>query len=135
MPVPTAVKDFMSWPVVTLNPDMDILEAMEVLLEKRISGAPVLDKLGNLVGMLSEKDCMRVALDAGYHGQLGGRVAEYMHPQVETVDADASIIDIASKFLHHQYRRYPVIQDNRLVGQISRRDVLKALTALTAERA
>jgi len=134
MPVPAAVKDYMSRPVVTVNPDMDILEAMKVLLERRISGAPVVDRLGNLVGMLSEKDCMRVALDAGYHGQWGGRVAEYMHPEVETVDADASIFDLASRFLRREYRRYPVIKDNRLVGQISRRDVLQALTALSEER-
>lgn len=133
MPLPDAVKDYMSRPVVTLNPDMDILAAMEVLLEKRISGAPVLDRLGNLVGMLSEKDCMRIALEAGYHGHRGGRVAEFMHPNVETVDADASVIDLASRFLRHEYRRYPVTKDNRLVGQISRRDVLRALTVLSAE--
>lgn len=133
MPLPDAVKDYMSRPVVTLNPDMDILAAMEVLLEKRISGAPVLDRLGNLVGMLSEKDCMRIALEAGYHGHWGGRVAEYMHPNVETVDADASVIDLASRFLRQKYRRYPVTKDNRLVGQISRRDVLRALTVLSAE--
>ncbi len=135
MSVPSAVKDFMSRPVVSVSPDMDILEAVNVLLEKRISGVPVVDKLGNLVGMLSEKDCMAVVLDAGYHGLGGGTVSEYMHPEVETVDAEASIFDIASRFLRQEYRRYPVVKDNRLVGQISRRDVLRALTVLSGERA
>ena len=134
MPVPAAVKDYMSRPVVTLKPDMDVLEAMEILLAKRISGAPVVDKIGNLVGMLSEKDCMRVALNAGYHGHWGGPVAEYMHPDVETVDADTSIFDMASRFLRQAYRRYPVVKDNRLVGQISRRDVMRALTTLSRQR-
>lgn len=134
MPVPAAVKDYMSRPVVTLKPDMDVLEAMEILLAKRISGAPVVDKIGNLVGMLSEKDCMRVALNAGYHGHWGGPVAEYMHPAVETVDADTSIFDMASRFLRQAYRRYPVVKDNRLVGQISRRDVMRALTTLSRQR-
>jgi predicted transcriptional regulator len=135
MPVPDTVKDYMSRPVVTLKPDMDVLEAVQVLLTRRISGAPVVDNIGNLVGMLSEKDCMRVAMDAGYHGNWGGRVADYMHRQVEAVDVDASIFDIASRFLRQAYRRYPVMKDNRLVGQISRRDVLRALAALSKERA
>ena len=134
MPVSTAVRDYMSRPVITLKPDMDILEAVQILLARRISGAPVVDKLGNLVGMLSEKDCMRVALDAGYHGSWGGRVAEYMRPGVETVDADTSIFEIAATFLKREYRRYPVLKDNRLVGQISRRDVLQALSALSKEQ-
>jgi len=134
MSVPTAVKDYMSRPVVTVNPEMEILEAMKVLLDRRISGVPVVDKLGNLVGMLSEKDCLSVALESGYHGHGGGPVAGHMHPGVETVDADASIFDVASRFLRQGYRRYPVVKDNRLVGQISRRDVLRALTVLSMEQ-
>ena len=81
--------------------------------------------------MLSEKDCLKVALSAGYHGEWGGRVTEYMTPEVETVDADTSILDVARKFIEGRFRRFPVVKDNRLVGQISRRDVLKALQALT----
>jgi CBS domain-containing protein len=53
-----------------------------------------------------------------------------MQPIVKTVEADASIVEVASMFLQDGYRRYPVLDDNRLVGQISRRDVLKALEAL-----
>lgn len=134
MPVPAAVKDYMTWPVVTLKPDMDILEAMIIMLTKSISGAPVIDRLGNLTGMLSEKDCMRVALDAGYHGHWGGRVDEYMQPEVETVGIDDSIFDVTSRFLRHPYRRFPVVKDNRLVGLISRRDILRALTNMSKKR-
>lgn len=133
MSVPATVSDYMSQTVVSINPDMDIFEAIQILLEKRISGAPVIDKLGNLVGMLSEKDCMNIALDAGYHGLGGGPVSQYMHPGAETVDANASILDVAARFLRQEYRRYVVTLDSRLVGLISRRDVLKALIALTRE--
>ncbi len=124
------VKDFMATNLVIFNPDMDIMEAIRLLTEKRISGAPVVDQLGNLVGMLSEKDCLKIALEAGYHGEWGGRVDEYMSPEIETVDADTSILDVANYFIKGKFRRYPVMQENRLVGQISRRDVLRALQTL-----
>ena len=130
MPKPVTARDYMSAALVTFTPDMDILQAINQLIEKRISGAPVVDKQGNLIGVLSEKDCLRVALQASYHGELAGTVAEYMHGEVKTVDAEASIADVAAMFLKDDYRRYPVIRDNRLVGQISRRDVLRALEAL-----
>lgn len=124
------VKDYMSASLVTFTPDMEVLSAIHLLLQNGISGAPVLDERGNLVGILSEKDCLKVALHAGYHEVLGGRVSEYMSTHVETVDVDASIIDVATKFINEEFRRYPVVTSNRLVGQISRRDVLKALKAL-----
>ena len=130
MPKPVTVRDYMSAALITFTPDMDILAAINQLIEKRISGAPVVDRQGNLVGVLSEKDCLRVALHASYHGESTGTVAEYMHGEVKTVDAEANIADVAAMFLRDDYRRYPVIQDNRLVGQISRRDVLRALEAL-----
>ena len=82
--------------------------------------------------MLSEKDCLRVALNAGYNQEAAGRVADYMSTNVITVDADASIIDVAKMFLESPYKRYPVVdEDNRLVGQISRSDVLKAIDAVS----
>lgn len=124
------VKDYMSANLVTFTPNMGVQQAIRLLIEKRISGAPVVDKVGDLVGILSEKDCMRIALTSGYHGESAGRVSEYMQPIVKTVDADDSIVEVASRFLQEDYRRYPVLKDNRLVGQISRRDVLKALETL-----
>ena len=124
------VKDYMSANLITLTPDMGVLRAISLLTEKRISGAPVVDKLGNLIGILSEKDCMRIALTASYHEESAGKVADYMQPIVKTVDVNASIVEVATMFLQEDYRRYPVIKDNRLVGQISRRDVLKALETL-----
>ena len=89
-----------------------------------------MDEHGNLIGMLTEKDCMKVALHAGYHEEYGGKVSEYMSPSVKTIDADMSIVDVAKEFLADPHRRYPVVVDNRLVGQISRHDVLRALEAL-----
>lgn len=124
------VKDYMEANLVTFSPETEILRAIHALVENRISGAPVTDEHGNLVGVLSEQDCMKVALTAAYHEEWGGRVSEYMSHEVKTVEADMSVVDVAELFLKTPYRRYPVVQDNRLVGQISRRDVLKALEFL-----
>jgi CBS domain-containing protein len=125
-----SVKDYMSANLLTFTPDMDIQHAINQFIKKRVSGAPVVDKIGNLVGMLTEQDCIKIALTASYYSESVGKVAEYMHPIVKTVEADASIIEVASMFLQEGYRRYPVMEDNRLVGQISRHDVLKALELL-----
>jgi len=124
------VREFMAANLVTFTPDMEILKAIHALVEKRISGATVIDERGNVVGMLSEQDCMKVALHAGYYGEHGGRVSEYMSTNVVTIDADTSILELAELFLKSPFRRYPVMEDNRLVGQISRRDVLRAMEQL-----
>jgi len=124
------VKDYMSANLVTFTPDMDIHEAISQLIRKSISGAPVVDRIGDLVGMLTERDCMKIALTSGYHAESTGKVVDYMHPAVATVDADDSIVEVATLFLQEDVRRFPVMKDNRLIGQISRHDVLKALELL-----
>ncbi len=124
------VRDYMTPHPVTFKTDTDVLDAVHALVEHRIAGAPVVNDHGEVVGMLSEFDCMRVALASGYYGDAGGPVSEYMSPSVETVDADMSIVDLAEKFLNTKFRRFPVMTENRLVGQISRRDVLRALESI-----
>jgi CBS domain-containing protein len=124
------VKDYMARTLVTFKPDTEVLDAIHELVKHRIAGAPVVDDAGNLLGMLSELDCMKVALQAGYHGQWGGPVKDFMTHGVETVNAEMNIIDLAQMFIDKSYRRYPVTDHNRLVGQISRRDVLRALEVL-----
>ena len=125
------VKDYMSKTLVTFKPDTNVLDAVHALVEHRVAGAPVVDDQGNIVGMLSEFDCIKVALQAGYHGDYGGPVSDYMSPDVTTVNAEMSIVDLAQKFADEGYRRFPVTDKNRLVGQISRRDVLRALEVLS----
>jgi predicted transcriptional regulator len=125
------VSDYMAASLVTFKPDMEMRLAISLLVEKRISGAPVVDDHGNLVGVLSEQDCMKVALSAGYFDDYAGQVKDYMSTKVTTIDADTSILTLAQLFIDSPFRRYPVMQNNRLVGQISRRDVLRALEAIS----
>ena len=124
------VRDYMARDLVTLSPDTEILRAVSTLLDNDIAAAPVVDDAGSLVGILTERDCMRVVLIAGYHAEYGGQVSDYMSKKVDTISADESIVDAAKLFLGHRFHRYPVLDNGRLVGQISRRDVMRALEKL-----
>lgn len=123
-------KDFMVTDLVTLSPDMDVYDAIDLLLEHHISGAPVIDEAGRLVGIFSEKDCMRVLLEGTYDGLPTSTVGAFMRPQVEVLSEDTDILSIAHTFLSTSYRRLPVVRDGKLVGQISRRDLLKTWSEL-----
>jgi len=123
----STVQAFMSSQTLTLKPDMDVLEAVRILTERGLPGAPVVDDLGNLVGLLAEKDCLEAVLKASYYEEWGGHVSEFMQKDVQTVDAELSIFDVAQLFIRTRLRGFPVITDDNVVGQINRSDVLKAL--------
>lgn len=116
--------------VITITPEMDIHLAIKLLVDKKISGTPVIDDKGDLAGMLSTRDCLKVAFNASYHQDSGGRVADYMSEKVETIDADTDIIEVVELFLKSRYRRFPVLENGRLVGLISRYDALAAIEDL-----
>jgi len=125
-----SAKDYMTTDVLTIAPEMDIHAAIKVLVGNKISGAPVVDKNGDLAGILSTRDCLKVAFSASYHKDSGGRVSDYMSEKVETVDAGTDIVEVADLFLKSRYRRFPVTANSQLVGLISRYDVLRALEDL-----
>jgi CBS domain-containing protein len=120
----------MSTRLVTLEPEMPILRAMQTLLDEGISGAPVVDARGNLLGILTQRDCLEVAVQASYHQDPAGRVADYMSREVETLDASASLVEVIEAFRGSRYRRFPVLEGGRLVGQLSRRDIMRAILEL-----
>ena len=121
------VGDYMTRRLTTLSPDTEIMQAVHTLIEKDISGAPVVDESGGLVGILTHKDCMKVVLHAAYHSEFCGIVADFMTVKPETLTPGLSIVDAAQIFLDQRYHRYPVVTDGIMVGQISRRDILTAL--------
>jgi len=121
------VRDFMTRNPICLSADLDILRAVSILLQHQISGAPVVDNNEKPVGMLTERDCIQVAVHAGYFGDFGGQVSDYMRQPVETVSANDNLMDIAQKFITSSFRRYPVVEQEILIGLITRRDILQAL--------
>lgn len=122
------ISDHMIKDVVTLTPNMEINRAMNILLERKISGAPVVDETGQLLGVLSKKDCLKAALNASYFQEWGDTVANYMSTDVKTLDADMDIVQAAEVFLASTFRRFPMLREGQLVGQISRTDILAALS-------
>jgi len=125
-----SIDSYMATDLTCLAPDDDIVHALRVLLDNRFSGAPVVDDAGNLVGVLSKKDCLGIVYGTAYHGDWGGQVRQYMSRNIEHIEAGCSVIDAAEKFLESSYRRFPVLRDGRLVGQVSRCDILRALDEL-----
>lgn len=121
------VADYMTRDLITLLPETEINRAMNLLLNKRISGAPVLDGDGNLIGVLSKKDCLKAALEASYYRDWGRTVASYMSTKIETVDAGMDIVAVTDLFVNSAFRRFPVLENGKLVGQISRADALRAM--------
>jgi CBS domain-containing protein len=103
-----------------------VVEAMSVFLEKRISGVPVVDDEGKLIGILSEVDLMQVIVQDSYYDESIGT-------DVGTIDADMDIYTLAEKFVKERRRRYPVVSNGKLIGQISRRDVLRAAKEFLAK--
>jgi CBS domain-containing protein len=124
------VRDYMTTRLITFTPEMEVMSAVNLLVKHNISGAPVIDKAGKLVGMLSERDCLNIAFVAAQDTCIAGPVSQFMSTEVITVDPDINLSQLASMFLSKSYRRYPVVEDGKLVGQISRADVLKAINSL-----
>ena len=120
------VQDYMATRLITFHQNDNVVAAMSVLLENSISGAPVVDDAGNLVGILSEVDLMEIVIQDSYYDESMGIVADYMKTSVDTVSPDMDIYSLAERFQKEHRRRYPVVRNDRLVGQISRRDVLRA---------
>ena len=116
----------MSTNVITFAPNDSVVHAMATLLDKGISGAPVVDEDGSLLGILSEVDLTQVVVQDSSYDDPVGIVADFMQTQEKWVDADTDIFSLAQQFTIHHRRRYPVLESGQLVGQISRCDVLRA---------
>lgn len=126
MNAPLVAKDLMVTRLVTLSPEMDVFEAINLLLKHRISGAPVIDADWNFLGVFSEKTSMSVLLEAAYDQLPTTEIGAFMDRDAMTITEEVDLLTIAQIFLNSPYRRLPVLRDGKLVGQISRRDVLAA---------
>lgn len=131
---PILVEDYMTKKLVTFSPEQSILAVMESFAKNHISGGPVMDKDGFLVGIISEADCMKQISESRYFNQpiLDKSVERYMTKNVETIPHDMSIFDAAGVFDKHKRRRLPVMKNDILVGQISRKDIVVAALKLSS---
>ena len=119
--------------LVTVRPDQSINEVINIMIEKRISGAPVLDENRKLVGIISERDCLRIIVDQAYHNlpHSEPKVADYMTRDVKTMSPDNNVVEAATEFLNSPIRRMPVVENGVLIGQVSRIDILRAAKSIS----
>jgi len=123
------VGDYMSTKLITFTADQHMDEVIETLLKYKISGAPVISKTGELVGVISEGDCMKEVVRGKYNNMptLMGLVGEYMTQDVISIPPETNIFDAAKMFLEKRIRRFPVVNMGKLVGQISQKDIMRAV--------
>ncbi len=127
-PLPT-VRQYMDKTVPTLSPSTLLLDAVDFLLKHGVTGAPVVDDEGKLVGILTEKDCLKVVVHAPQPDNIQEHVADFMSKEVKSIPPHIDVYFAAGLFLKENFRRFPVVEDGRLVGAITRFDILRAIRA------
>ena len=111
MPSSLVVRDLMETKYVTLKPDMAITEAVSILMEQRVTGAPVIDEEGHVLGLLSEKQCLSSLLSGAYDRMPAGIVSEFMMQEFVAVPPDMGVFELAELFVTEVLRRFMVIED------------------------
>lgn len=130
---PILVSDYMSTKLITFKENQPIEEVIDTLIRNKISGGPVVNDKNELIGIISEGDCMKQISESRYYNlpvDSNNTVGKAMVRQVETIDGTMNIFDAANKFLESKRRRFPIVENGKLVGQISQKDVLKAAMTL-----
>ncbi|MCB1704485.1 MAG: CBS domain-containing protein [Halioglobus sp.] len=113
---------------VRVKPEDNILDAMKVIIDNKISGVCVVDADGNLVGILSEMDCLRAVLGAIYNNNNIGVVRDHMaSDNLVVANPNEDIVSVAEDMLRKNKRRRPVVENGKLIGQITCRQLLSAV--------
>jgi len=121
-----SASDIMVRRLITLDAEMDVFKAIELLSRNKISGAPVIDSSKRLLGMFTEKSCLEVMVDAAYEGLPANEVGAFMSEPADTITEETGFLSMAQIFLNKRTRRLPVLRAGVLVGQVSRRDLINA---------
>ncbi len=125
---PLKVSDYMTRNLITFTSNQTIESVMQSLIKHRISGGPVINEKNELIGIISEGDCIKQISESRYYNMpmQDKTIEKHMVTNVETIDGNMTIFDAANKFLNAKRRRFPIVENGKLVGQISQKDVLKA---------
>lgn len=126
------LRDYMIGHPVKVSPDANVVEAMQLIIDNKISGVCVVDNRENLVGILSELDCLRAAMGSLYNNSGVGLVKDHMaSDNLVVAHPEEDIVDVAQDMLAKNKRRRPVVENGRLIGQVTCRQLLKAIAEFT----
>jgi len=128
----TNVRDCMSTNIVLFKKDHSVIEVVEKLIKYRISGGPVVNDKNEVIGIISEGDCIKQISESRYYNMPmeATTIEKYMTTSVETISPDENLFDVAEKFLNSKRRRFPVVENKKIVGVISQKDVLRTALLL-----
>lgn len=127
------VSDYMTKNLITFKENQPIEDVIDSLINNKISGGPVVNDKNELVGIISEGDCMKQISESRYYNlpiDKSSTVGKAMVKKVETIDGNMNILDAVNRFLESKRRRFPIVENGKLVGQISQKDVLIAAMKL-----
>tara|TARA_R110000787_G_scaffold45993_4_gene111911 strand:- start:1192 stop:1659 length:468 start_codon:yes stop_codon:yes gene_type:complete len=123
------VSDYMTTKLVSFKPEQTIHDVIATLIKYKISGGPVVNEKNELIGIISETDCIKHISDSKYYNMPmdnSHSVENNMVSEVETIDKNMNVFDAATKFISSGRRRFPIVENGKLIGQISQKDILKA---------
>lgn len=126
--LPCRVCDYMTRDLITFRLDQKVIDVVEILIKYKISGGPVVNDNNELVGIISEGDCLKQISESRYYNMPmeEDTVEKRMVSNVDTLDGNMNVFDAANVFLESKHRRFPILENGKLVGQISQKDILKA---------
>jgi len=125
---PALVSEYMTTKLITFKPNQPIADVMEILIKNKISGGPVVNDSNELLGIISEGDCIKHISESRYYNMPvdNDNVDKHMVTNVETIEGSLNIFEAAEQFLQSKRRRFPIVENGKLVGQISQKDILIA---------
>ncbi|WP_096909939.1 CBS domain-containing protein [Halobacteriovorax marinus] len=124
------IRDYVAKNFQTISNKSTILEASEMLIRFELTGAPVVDENGSMIGFLSEKDCLKYILDSKYYNHAPSSATHYMSTQVMSISPDDSLTSVVELFLRNNFQVYPVVEEGRVIGTVSRKAILQAVAEL-----
>ncbi|GAA5040417.1 hypothetical protein GCM10011506_40900 [Marivirga lumbricoides] len=131
-PQSVTVADYMATKLITFKEYQPINEVMELLLKNKISGGPVCNEDNEIIGIISEGDCLKEIVRGKYNNtpKLPGLVKDHMATNIISIPPETNIFEAANMFLRMRFRRFPVIKEEKLIGQISQRDIMRAVQSM-----
>jgi predicted transcriptional regulator len=126
------VRDCMSQSMILFNKNQSIIEVVDMLIKFRISGGPVVDDQKRVIGIISEGDCVKQISESRYYNMPmeDTSVEKYMSKEVDVMSPDVNLFDAAQLFLKSKRRRFPVVEDGKIIGIVSQKDILRTALML-----